>query len=70
VRTHAKSVDQLSGTDLDHFPLWTFVNDDSDELLVRPVMRTRVRDLSGMLVGTYVTWQTVPIGERFLGVST
>ena len=50
MRTGTKRVDELGSKDLDEFPVWTFVN----ELLVRPVGRIPVRDLSGSLVATRV----------------
>jgi hypothetical protein len=49
-----KRVDELSGEDLDEFPVWSFVNDDADELLLRPVKRLPVPNLSGAIVGTWV----------------
>lgn len=50
----AKPVDELTDSDLERFPVWAFVNDDSDELLVRPVVITPVDDLDGCLVATSV----------------
>ena len=50
----AKSVDELSASDLEQNPVWAFVNDDSDELLLRPVKNTPVRDMAGKVVGTLV----------------
>jgi hypothetical protein len=57
----AKRVDQLSRDDLDKFPVWRFVNDDSDELLVRPVTRIPIPNPSGHLLGT---WLVLANGTR------
>jgi len=50
----AKSIEDLTDEDLVRHPVWAFVNDDANELLVRPVTRTPVRDLTGQVVGTHV----------------
>jgi hypothetical protein len=55
-----KPVDELLAEDFDAFPIWEFATDEEDvpgrdETWVRPVKTARLRDLSGKLIGTYVT---------------
>jgi hypothetical protein len=55
-----KPVDKLLAEELDAFPVWEFATDEEgaperDETWVRPVRTAHLRDLSGKLVGTFVT---------------
>ncbi len=49
------SVDKLCKSDLETFPVWTYTNSDkSGELIVRPVKRIPVENLSGKIVALQV----------------
>jgi hypothetical protein len=52
-----KSVEKLTFSDFERFPVWEFTNEDEGEFRemgVRPVKTTPVRDLQGCIVGTLV----------------
>jgi hypothetical protein len=49
-----KSIEDLTAEDLDRHPIWAFVNDDTNELLVQPVTNIPVGDLTGRVVGAHV----------------
>lgn len=53
-RPDAKSIDDLSADDVDQYPVWAFVNDDANELAVRPIAKIPVRNLVGKIVATSV----------------
>jgi hypothetical protein len=65
--TDLRPVEALTPTDLARFPVWEFVNDDSqaDETYVRPLSELPVDSLDGRIVATEVTLRN---GKRFLAL--
>jgi hypothetical protein len=49
-----KSVADLSIPDIESTPVWQYVNDDSNELFVKPVKKIPVKNLTGKIVATQV----------------
>lgn len=49
-----KSVAELSISDMESVPIWQYVNDDADELCVKPVKKIPVKSLIGKIVATQV----------------